>query len=92
MGGRLGKHNIVNLVWLDSITNGLIESDPEYQAEAKRRGIKVSGFADPADVPVLFGDTWFRLNADGTRTPLGDAESNEMRAMAGLISGEGVFF
>jgi hypothetical protein len=52
MGGRKGKHRLSNLVWLDSLLNGLIESDPTYQAEAIRLGIKISGFADPAAEPV----------------------------------------
>lgn len=52
MGGRKGKHRLSNLVWLDSLLNGLIESDPTYQAEALRRGIKISLHADPLRVPV----------------------------------------
>ena len=47
MGGRRDKHRLSNLVWLDSLINGLIESDPLYQSVAIQRGIKVSGFADP---------------------------------------------
>jgi hypothetical protein len=39
-------------VWLDSLINGLIESDAVYQKEAVRRGIKISGFADPEKVPI----------------------------------------
>lgn len=52
MGGRANKHQLSNLVWLEAALNGLIESDPRYQAEAVRRGIKVSGFADPRLVRV----------------------------------------
>ena len=52
MGGRKGKHRLSNLVWLDSLLNGLIESDPVYQAEALHRGIKISLHADPLKVPV----------------------------------------
>jgi hypothetical protein len=52
MGGRKSKHRLSNVVWLDSLINGLIESDPVYQADAVRRGIKVSGFADPEKVPI----------------------------------------
>lgn len=52
MGGRADKHQLSNLIWLESVLNGLIESDPEMQAEAVRRGIKVSGFADPRLIPV----------------------------------------
>lgn len=52
-GGRRNKHRLSNLVWLEAVLNGLIESDPWYQAEAVRRGIKVSLFADPELVPVI---------------------------------------
>lgn len=52
MGGRRGKHRLSNVVWLESHLNGLIESDPAYQAEAVRRGIKVSGFDEPSHVPI----------------------------------------
>jgi hypothetical protein len=47
MGGRPSLHRLSNLVWLESNVNGLIESDSEWQAEAYRRGIKISGSADP---------------------------------------------
>jgi hypothetical protein len=53
MGGRKGKHRASNVVWLDSIINGLIESDPKWQREAVFRGIKVSGFGDPTTVPIM---------------------------------------
>lgn len=52
MGGRKNKHRMSNLLWLDSLINGFIEADPFYQSEALRRGIKVSGFSDPAKIPV----------------------------------------
>lgn len=52
MGGRRGKHRLSNVVWLESSLNSLIESDPEFQAEAVRRGIKVSGFEEPSLVPI----------------------------------------
>lgn len=52
MGGSPLKHRPSNVVWLDSIRNGLIESDPEMQAEAVRRGIKVSRFADTTKEPI----------------------------------------
>lgn len=53
MGGSKHKHRLSNVVWLESIINGLIESDPVWQAEAVRRGIKVSKFVDPRMVPVV---------------------------------------
>lgn len=52
MGGRKNKHRLSNLVWLDSLLNGLIESDPVYQAEAVARGIKISLHADSLKEPV----------------------------------------
>lgn len=52
MGGRKNKHRLSNVVWLESVINGLIESDPEWQMEALRRGIKISGFADPLTAPI----------------------------------------
>lgn len=52
MGGRRGKHRLSNVVWLESTINGLIESDPTYQAEAVRRGIKISLHDDPTIVPI----------------------------------------
>lgn len=53
MGGRKDKHRLSNVVWLDSIMNGLIESDADLQAEAVARGIKISGFADPTTTPIV---------------------------------------
>lgn len=64
MGGRKGKHRLSNLVWLDSIINGLIESDATYQAEAIRRGIKISLHADPLKVPVRYADGRSRYLTD----------------------------
>lgn len=49
MGG--GKHEIANLVWLDSILNGRVEHD--LQAAALARGIKISKYANPAETPIL---------------------------------------
>ena len=66
MGGSKTKHRLSNVVWLESVINGLIESDPEWQAEAIRRGIKISKFADPRMVPVehaVHGLVW--LTDDG---------------------------
>jgi hypothetical protein len=71
MGGRANKHRLSNVVWLESIINGLIESDPEWQAEAIRRGIKISLHADPRMVPVLHavhGEVW--LTDQGEAVPV----------------------
>lgn len=53
MGGRRSLNRLSNGLLLDSLINGLIESDADYQAEAIRRGIKISLHADPTLVPVL---------------------------------------
>jgi hypothetical protein len=42
MGGSPFKHRLSNVVWLESLINGLIESDPVWADEARRRGFKVS--------------------------------------------------
>ena len=51
-GGRRDKHRPSNVVWLDSLLNGRIEAEAALQAEALRRGIKISGFADPTATPI----------------------------------------
>jgi hypothetical protein len=67
MGGRRGKHRLSNVVWLDSILNGEIEASAELQAEARRRGIKISGHADPEDEPIVHAvHGRVRLLDDGT--------------------------
>lgn len=70
MGGRANLHRLSVVVWLDSVINGLIESDPVWQAEAKRRGIKISLHADPEEEPIehaVHGRVW--LKDDGTWVP-----------------------
>lgn len=52
MGGRESMNRLSNGVLIESEINGLIESDPHWQAEAQRRGIKVSAFSNPATVPI----------------------------------------
>ncbi|GGD33274.1 hypothetical protein GCM10010915_12080 [Microbacterium faecale] len=65
-GGRRDKHRLANLLWLDSIANGLIESDPEWQAIAKAWGVKISLHADPELIPVFYRHlhAWFVLEGD----------------------------
>ena len=53
MGGFKGNVRLSNYVWLESSINGLIESDPVWAAEARVRGVKISRYADPAEVPVV---------------------------------------
>jgi hypothetical protein len=52
MGGRRGKHRLSNVVWLDSIINGRIEAEPDWQLEAFERGIKIRSSDDPTQVEV----------------------------------------
>lgn len=78
MGGRRGKHRLSNVVWLDSIINGRIEAEPDWQLEAARRGIKISLHDDPEDVPVLHAVHGFVLIDDAgdvTRVGYGPEEA-----------------
>lgn len=71
MGGRRMKHRLSNVVWLESDINGEIESDPEMQAEALRRGIKISGHDDPELVEVRHAVHGFvLLRDDGQVVPV----------------------
>lgn len=65
-GGRKGKQRLSVVVWLESEINGLIESSSEWQAEAIRRGVKISGFTkDPQTVPILHAVHGLCLLGDG---------------------------
>lgn len=79
MGGGKSKHRPENVLWLDSLSNGFIESDSEQQRMAMARGIKVSKFVDPARVPVFYAHewSWFRLVRDD-REPVTGPEAMEM--------------
>lgn len=70
MGGRKNKHQLANLVWLDSIFNGLIEDDADWAAIATAWGVKVPVWVkDVTAVPVFFRQefAWFVLEGDGRR-------------------------
>jgi hypothetical protein len=70
MGGRKDKHRLPNLLWLDSLLNGFIESDAEWAAIAKAYGVKVPIWVkDVSTVPVFYAAelTWFVLEGDGRR-------------------------
>lgn len=70
MGGRKDKHRLPNLLWLDSILNGHIESNSEWQAVALAWGVKVPVWVDDVTrVPVFFRHehTWFVLDGDTKR-------------------------
>lgn len=77
MGGRTDKHRPVNVLWLDSILNGHIESDADWQATAKAWGVKVPiWIRDVTSVPVYFRfeHAWFTLEGDN-RTPISSVEA-----------------
>lgn len=75
---------IENLLWLCPRINGLIESDWKWANEARARGIKVSTFLDPAQVPVWMFEGWWLLNPDGTKTRLRVDEAAELRVLHGM--------
>ena len=66
MGGSKLANRLSNGVMLDSLINGQIEADADLQAEAVRRGVKVSRYANPLHVPVLLAaHGWVLLDDDG---------------------------
>lgn len=91
MGGRKNKQRLSVVVWLESDINGLIESDAEWQAEAVRRGIKISGFADPLAVPIEHAVHGLVLLRDdltaGGFAPLAAPEVAEWRALERSLTG-----
>jgi hypothetical protein len=85
MGGRANKHRLANLVWLDSIFNGLITSDPQLQKLAKVWGVTVSLHGDVEEIPVFRPHMrqWFLLRGD-TRFPITPLEAlDRMHAFYG---------
>lgn len=86
MGGRRNKQRLSVVVWLESLINDLIESDPSWQAEAKRRGIKISGFANPELTPIQHAvHGWVLLGDDGSVSPLNAAEIAEWLSLQGGV-------
>lgn len=80
MGGRPDKHRPENVLWFDSLLNGLIESDAHWQQLAKAWGVKVPLWvADVSTVPVFFRfeRAWFVLEGD-TRRQITRAEAIDM--------------
>ena len=53
MGGDPSKDRLSNLVWLCSMTNGLLESDPVTAERGRQLGIKLSIHANPAREPIV---------------------------------------
>lgn len=70
MGGRANKHRLPNLLWIDSILNGLIETDAEWAKLALAWGVKVPIWVhDVAQVPVYFANEhrWYALHGEQRR-------------------------
>jgi hypothetical protein len=90
MGGRKSKQRLSNVVWLESIINGLITSDAEWQAEAVRRGIAISLHADPLMVPVEHAvHGLVLLDDDGGWERLAPAEVAEWHVLERYLDGGG---
>jgi len=71
MGGSAVKHRLSNVVWLDSLTNGLIEVDPVMQAEAYERGMKLRGDVDTEREPITHAvHGRCRIKDDGSVEPI----------------------
>jgi len=86
MGGRPDKHRTENLLWLDSILNGLIEADASLAEIAKVYGIKVPIWVkDVAAVPVFFAheQRWFILEGDTRREITAADALDRMHAIYG---------
>lgn len=67
MGGYKGNNVMSQFVWLESWINGLIESDADWADEARRRGIKISRYENPATIPITHAiHGRCILNDDGT--------------------------
>lgn len=71
MGGSATKHRLSVVVWLDSATNGLIESDPVMQKAAYLWGFKLLGDVDAEQAEILHAvHGRCLLKDDGTVVPL----------------------
>ena len=53
MGGRRSLDRLSNLVWLCSLENGAVESDPELAVFARLKGIKISSHDEPSHAPII---------------------------------------
>jgi len=85
MGGSKLANRLSNGVLLDSLINWAIEADTDMQAEAVRRGLKVSRYADPTMVPVLHAvHGWVLLGDAGEVCALTVAEAREIMHDLGI--------
>lgn len=81
-GGFKGGNTLANACALCHDCNGLIESDAEFAAEARRRGVKLSRYDDPTVIRYLsplFG-MWVYLHDD--RLTIAEADEQMSNATA----------
>lgn len=86
MGGRPNKHRTENLLWLDSLLNGLIEADADLADIAKAYGIKVPIWVkDVAAVPVFFAaeHAWYLLEGNSRRAITAEDAMDRMHTVYG---------
>jgi len=78
MGGSKTLHKPSNIIVLCSLSNGLIESDPELAQSAREYGWKLERWKDPKETPVFdfASGEWFVLDDDYNRIRL--EENNEI--------------
>lgn len=69
MGGSKALDRPANIMVLCAEVNGLIESDAEWAARARRWGWKLYRWQTPEDEPLLDRrtGTWWKLREDGQR-------------------------
>jgi hypothetical protein len=88
MGGRKNKHRLTNVLWLDSILNGWIESDAEWAAQAQAWGVKVPVWVDDERrVPVYFANEgrWYRLEGQSRQEIAADVAMQMMIDVYGEV-------
>lgn len=77
-GGRKDKHRTANILWIDSLPNGIITADADAQLIAKVYGVTVPFWADVEAVPVRYSDgCWYRLQGH-EKTALTVGEAHEL--------------
>ena len=69
IGGHKAGDSLANIVMVCADVNYLMEADDRTAVEAKRRGIKLSRYADPEKAPIKHATWgWVMLNPDGSIT------------------------
>lgn len=90
-GGRKNKHRLPNVLWLDSIVNGLIESNADWAAHAQAWGVKVPVWVDDERrVPVYFAaeSRWYRLEGESRQ----EISAHDAMSMMVDVYGEAAYF